>query len=1412
MVRLSLALCVLGGCALAQAGDLTLDNGILEASLDSASGALTVLDRESGVRYLQPDSLRDPLDGPSELRIPRAGAAPTLDADVGEWSGARVWRLDARLLTGEKPWRCEGDGDLSAAVSLRWDDRRLYALFVVLDDSFVPAGREGKDWWEYDSAELWVGWDQVGYALAGSDASAFAWGDWKDWADGRRRTVEDFAAEPGCLELLRAAGLEGAGRAGWVLECASDVAPLIAIHEPRLGRRFRLAFGINDRDRAEGEREAQQSWPEGVVLGQRASFTVGVLCDANGEAPPAGALVDDGRPAPCRDAVRVDGRTLRYTLTSDMPEATVGSVRCEVRLEPGARELSFTCSGVEGWEANIPIGRGFLPAEGPADYVVPWYGNGVLISSGDLRPPIDYLGSLDSIDMPGIGVAGERGGALLLFDTHDHMEATLRPARFAGETRLGLAEVMRLSKGARLPEYRFTWWFAPEAGLEPLAARMRGFCESVGWVRTLADKRRVNPNLERLYGAPDVWGANGLAFARECASAGVRHMLINGRFPASDTAAMNDLGYLTGEYDQYVDTDDTTPDVDGVKPLPAHVRVERDGALATGWVTLDKSHMWYSRCSSTAVRAAEVAIPKVLAERPYNARFLDVHTAMGLVECWSEEHPLDRSLDRENKMRLLETVRGMGLVLGGEHGKAWSVKGLDYQEGMMSVNPAFSWPAGHLVAVDQPEQVSETYLRWGIGFERRVPFWELTFHDSVVSTWYWGDSVRYLERVRPDLTDRKVAFTALYGTVPLLWADNLELGFAGATKSRFLEVYRNCALVSEAVAELPMTSHRYLSEDRALQQTTFGAGAEATRVIANFAAEPREASLGGQTWTLPSNGILAEGPALHEHLALLPDGGRQTAVVRPDWRFHDGHGARRTWAGLTSDGPLTVWTLADGRLRVSLDPSTREDEIDLGEVLGRVPGAVRVVALGQDVAPLRDVACDLEEGRLRLPGTGEWAAFEVLTDAAAEAADFALASSEVQGTPTQARAFEVELRIANLGASEGLARWSLAWADGQQAAVGELTVAGRGEARVRASVDPALRDGPRQLRVAVEAAPGEVIGSDNAQTLAVELAPEWDRWTLRASGRLDLGGLPRTNPCASAPLPAGFVWHPESLRAALLDESGKPVRLLPAQLGSEGTVEVLLPGSWRGEAPRIALLDVDDPSGFVAPEGRRFDPEARTVACGRYRADLSEGALRPVTWRTDDGREVTALRQVIYSSPSSGWAEQSAGEIASFEVLADGPVSTTVRVAKRLPDGVTVTRRYTFLEDRILAEADASDIGVGLFHRVWYGEPGDYLDDRGNRAVADGSGKDEGIAGSLPQPKWFSLRAADWTHLCLALSGFDNVTWWDEGASLGQCGFTSARTEGNRVAHILLPPGAPEGAEAAWYADLTTPVRLEWNP
>ena len=90
-----------------------------------------------------------------------------------------------------------------------------------------------------------------------------------------------------------------------------------------------------------------------------------------------------------------------------------------------------------------------------------------------------------------------------------------------------------------------------------------------------------------------------------------------------------------------------------------------------------------------------------------------------------------------------------GLVLGTEHGNDWVTDQVEYMEGAMS-GPFWwsSWPAGYL---DRPrrDHLTENYLKFGIGYEHRVPLWGLVYHDSVVTTWYWGDTAGLLLRSCP---------------------------------------------------------------------------------------------------------------------------------------------------------------------------------------------------------------------------------------------------------------------------------------------------------------------------------------------------------------------------------------------------------------------------------------------------------------------------------------------------------------------------------------------------------------------------------------------------------------------------------------------------------------------------------------
>lgn len=410
------------------------------------------------------------------------------------------------------------------------------------------------------------------------------------------------------------------------------------------------------------------------------------------------------------------------------------------------------------------------------------------------------------------------------------------------------------SKKAFAYPRKLLYHFSATGGYVPLAKRYREHARQQGLIVPLAEKLKKNPNIARLFGAPDVWGDAGLKFAREAKAAGVEKMLIHGRTSPADMKAINALGYLTSEYDNYTDVLPIEPG----KPLDAHhdqipdsVVLKADGQRMTAWLTFDKKQQYMKRCPAWWVRTAEQVVPKVLSTHPFVGRFIDVTTAEGLYECYDPKHPLTRAEKRQCGVALLSYVRSQNLVMGGEHGIWWAVPQLDYIEGMMSGGSA-AWPAGHLIRPKSKDQTFdspgghkypkwEDYERWGLGHAYRVPLWELVFHDCIVSTWYWGDASDFLLQAAPELTAKKDAFNVLYGTIPLLWA-NRE-GSWHTARDVFLRTYRNTCKLHEQIAGAEMLSHEFLTPDRAVQRTRFSGG---TEVVVNFGEKPYSAHLAGR--------------------------------------------------------------------------------------------------------------------------------------------------------------------------------------------------------------------------------------------------------------------------------------------------------------------------------------------------------------------------------------------------------------------------------------------------------------------------------------------------------------------------------------------------------------------------------------
>lgn len=572
---------------------------------------------------------------------------------------------------------------------------------------------------------------------------------------------------------------------------------------------------------------------------------------------------------------------LTLTLTAGRPELVVEADTPERSVQIG----------------QFPLLEPLLAARPGAAIAVADYSNGHLYPV-DLDPFPRGTFQTSRLDMPWVGVCNmDRGsGYAIIIETSDDGYLQLRKLKFDGRNTVGpVVGVAPCQREFAYPR-RVLYHFAAQGGYVALAKRYREYAQQKGLIVSLAEKRKKNRNLERLFGAPDVWGNGSLRFAREAKSLGVDKMLIHGKTAPADMRAINDLGYLTSNYDNYTDVFSIEPGkgVDSSHDrVPENVVLQANGERMKAWLTFDKKQQYMKRCPAKWLPAARQVIPKDLEQHPFVGRFIDVTTAEDLYECYDAAHPLTRGQKRQCGVELLGYVRSMGLVTGGEHGVWWGVPQLDYIEGMMSGGYA-SWPAGHLLRPQSKTQEFtgptgwkypkwEQYERWGIGHEHRVPLWELVFHDCVVSTWYWGDSSDFLLAAAPEVTAKKDAFNVLYGTIPLLWAN--KEGSWTTHRDAFLRTYRNTCKLHEVVATAELVSHEFVTPDRAVQRTRFSDGTEA---IVNFGPHPYAAKLAGRNYLLPESGWAVKGPRIEQALELKA-GQRLTTIHTSTYHFTESY-------------------------------------------------------------------------------------------------------------------------------------------------------------------------------------------------------------------------------------------------------------------------------------------------------------------------------------------------------------------------------------------------------------------------------------------------------------------------------------------------------------------------------------------
>jgi len=1370
-----------------------IENSHLRVTVAPVPGSIMVRDKLSDYEWRQPGTKEG--IAPPRARFRQIGAPPAIDGDLAEWQSEPTVRLAATMNTDVG--KVASDQDCSADIWCAWDQEHFYLAARVWDDSleFGPTGMER--WWEKDSLELWVGEHQVGLNLNPDVSQA--------------RTID--GALPGSQAVMQPL------KDGYTVEAALPWKSFPGAPKPVPGSRFGFAVGANDAD-ASGTRKAQLYFPTTWVHSNSATFAGAALADEKGNLPATPAAPEpkfrrvrrlsgpSGGIAFEADFGSTRGRPNTVTVSLEMPDGS-GDLVIEADMPDHSQEM-----------AGFPFLDPFLLDTPRGVLAVADYSNGHLYPL-DLKPfPAPAFGG-DRLDMPWVGVCDlDKGmGYTLILETSDDAAVLCHPYQVGRGQVVAPQVVWNPSKGRFAYPRRILYRFTSKGSYVALAKAYRAYAKEKGLIVPFAEKLKENPNIRRLFGAPDVWGDATLAFAQQAKAAGVDKMLIHGRSSPQDMKAINALGYLTSEYDNYTDI---LPVEKGQEPdsthdlLPDHAVMNPDGQRMAAWLTWDKKTQFMKRCPSFWVPTAKLVIPKVLKTYPFIGRFIDVTTAEGLYECYDSDHPLTKAGKRQCGVDLLSYVRSEKLVVGGEHGIWWGVPYQDYIEGMMS-SYQFSWPAGHLIHPKTKEEEFTSpwggklgewsvYEKWGIGHEWRVPLWELVFHDCVVSTWYWGDSSDWLLAAAPEITPKKDAFNILYGTIPLLWAE--REGSWQKARDVFLRTYRNTCKLHEVIAGKEMLGHEFLTPDHAVQRTRFSDG---TRVVVNFGLKPYTVQLGRKRYLLPQNGFAAKGPRIEQSLALV--GGKPVTTIRQKgYLFTDGGGVEITMRSLGSDrirvhigstGKAVVlkpcdvspgWDLAGTHIFVLDSRSQRVRHLLFQR---RGPDALRVGPFPE--ATTLDVVC---RSRARLP------------DLWLDPAGVALTPSR----PRQGEPAKVSVVLHNGGGSAASHVEVAFFADTVQSdhelAARTVSLMPGQKKTITATIDTSSIDGARRILAVADPKDqvAELCRLNNQTSRAIAITPDFSQWPYRRMLRVETGDLERENEVAIFPchLPDA---NASSVRVVECDPQGHPGAEVPAQFdptaGGQGELGFILPGKTPARATRYFLIHWAGAKGhhFLAPPARMWDKATRIIDGESYRVAFHNGTLVDLAAKHNGAPGKPFIATLILSSQETGWTDEP-GTVQQFKVLHAGPVRTRIVVRKALNAGVVYEKTYTFYPRRFDLAISLNKPAGGLYSRAYYLQEGEYTDDQGFHARVDGQGDGEEVYGKAKNPRWYAVYANQWAHSCIALSPFSEIAYWDSG-SWGGIGFVAGATGDIRMSYAI-HPGAPDARFAeSDYRRLISPVKVE---
>ena len=352
---------------------------------------------------------------------------------------------------------------------------------------------------------------------------------------------------------------------------------------------------------------------------------------------------------------------------------------------------------------------------------------------------------------------------------------------------------------------------------------------------------------------PSAWGSQTIQALRQ---SGLSRLLLTlgegwegGLWHPEAIRAGVEAGFLMAPYDSYETALSATENPDwttahlGRKAHRDCAIVLKSGRLKAGFQ--QSGHYTDPRCVRPLL---EARVKAVQAKAGFNAWFLDAYATSMVFDSYRDGATMTQAQNAEGNIdaaRWLNTA--LKLPTGSEDGNAITAQGILFAHGMQT--PVIGWgdqamtkdkqspyyvgnwyPPEQPAVFFKPVPLNEPFRTVHFAPSMRLPLYQAVFHGSVITTHHWLFDSLKLSNVQAENE-----LTQLLYNVPPLYH------LSAATVQQRLPVIerqdRFFRPLHQRLATQAMVGFRWLTADRLVQETTF---ADGTRLVANFAAVPRE--------------------------------------------------------------------------------------------------------------------------------------------------------------------------------------------------------------------------------------------------------------------------------------------------------------------------------------------------------------------------------------------------------------------------------------------------------------------------------------------------------------------------------------------------------------------------------------------